>query len=515
MIMRVMTAAVALLLLSISASAETGEPPATMEVIVPDYVVESRGDHDYVDIPDGEVLFAEEGRPRVPYYSKTVTFSSSYRIHDVLLSEEPVASGVTGLILPVISDGTSPEEEATEEGWYPERLFTWRSWENGDETSTLLIIVYPFRYNPQTAEALFHKLFRFEIECFTVEVDVVELHTDKAVYEHGDRAHLDVHLRNSGRQQTIFVSVIVGCYGTGEIVLGLPLRALEGLSGSGSYSVDWELGNTEPGLYYALLTLSDGSGVTLDEATAEFAVQYAPENGKSGQQTSAPFVCFADSAEKPGAIHMIDDASSTEAVVYTRSASNLDSFCFRHSPDELYLVDASDRRIVKCVREEADWGPEEVVYAHSTYIRDIAFATTTTGETKLLFSEASGAGADGRILVLDQGNASPYYEVGLKDIGGSWSGHFALDSEGTLYLSTGYRTPASIYKVVEGSLVRAYTSQREPIAGLFVSDGVLYFASGRSGVSSLDLATGEIAVLYENPEHARISDVALLAQDLQ
>ncbi len=153
------------------------------------------------------------------------------------------------------------------------------------------------------------------------------------------------------------------------------------------------------------------------------------------------------------------------------------------------------------------WAPEEVVYTHTTYIRDIAFAFDSNGELGLYFSEATGAGGDGKIYRIEDGYATPYYDVKLADVDGSWAGDFAFDAESNLYLSSGNRVPARIYKVDDGTVEGIYKDDKEPIKGLVCEDGVLYYANWRTKIYRLDPDTGERTVVYSNPEREWLSDV--------
>jgi hypothetical protein len=105
---------------------------------------------------------------------------------------------------------------------------------------------------------------------------------------------------------------------------------------------------------------------------------------------------------------------------------------------------------------QADKKGEEVVYRHTTYVRDLVL----DDRDNVYFSEASGAGGDGKIYrVVPIGGANPdraelICTVPLGDVGGFWAGDFAfgrlplggLDTD-MLYLSSGNKVPASIYRM--------------------------------------------------------------------
>lgn len=56
----------------LSSVAYAADPPSSLELNIPDYQVTALGNIDYVNIPGGDVLLAEELRPRVPCYTKSL-----------------------------------------------------------------------------------------------------------------------------------------------------------------------------------------------------------------------------------------------------------------------------------------------------------------------------------------------------------------------------------------------------------------------------------------------------------
>lgn len=255
------------------------EPLSSVEISIPDYEVTTIGNLDYVEIPGGEILLAEEGRPRVPYYIKSINYPKGYRVQDVTLRERSGLRTTTGLRLPIVI--LSPEPELPIEmkkGWYPEEDYNWRVWWNPDGSTTLTIVMYPFYYDPETTEVKFYKNYHFDIEYVVSNVAITELILDKDIYELGDEVKIDIRLNNSGGTQDIIVSVVIKRYGSDEVMDGLPLRKLTDLTGYASFSTNWKTGDAESGYYYADVTLTDNSGNVLDKATGGFSVEVrAPE----------------------------------------------------------------------------------------------------------------------------------------------------------------------------------------------------------------------------------------------
>jgi len=266
---------ISFLLLSLLASISyAAEPPSPIEISIPDYTVTTVGDLDYVDIPGGEILLAEEGRPRVPCYTTSIDYPQGYQVQDVILEERSGLETEEGLRLPVVV--LSPNFTSLPEmkkGWYPEKDYNWRVWENPNGSTTLIIKMYPFYYDPETTDVKFYKDYRFDIEYILSSVTITALSTDKDVYEPGDEVMLDMCLNNSGETQDVVVSSVIKQYGTDEVIEGLPIRSLKDFVGEGSYSAVWSTGDAETGYYYAEAILTDTSGNILDKDTVGFGIQ--------------------------------------------------------------------------------------------------------------------------------------------------------------------------------------------------------------------------------------------------
>jgi hypothetical protein len=254
-----------LLLSSLGSISYAAEPPSSLEISIPDYTVTTVGSLDYVEIPGGEILLAEEGRPRVPYYTTSIDYPKGYKVQDVILEERSGLKTKTGLRLPVVV--LSPNLTSLPEmkkGWYPEEEYKWKAWDNPDGSTTLVIVMYPFYYNPETTDVRFYKNYRFDIEYIISSVEITRLYTDKNIYEPGDEVTLDMWLNNSGETQDVVVSTVIKQYGSDEIVAGLPLRSLKNLVGDASLTTEWDTSGTEPGYYYAEVTLADTAGNMLN-----------------------------------------------------------------------------------------------------------------------------------------------------------------------------------------------------------------------------------------------------------
>lgn len=273
------TLGVVFLIFFISSCAGGEEPLSSVEVSIPDYTVTVTDNLDYVEIPGGEVLVEEEGRPRVPYYIKSIDYPEGYHVQEVILKERSGLVTATGLRLPVVILSQYPELPVQmKEGWYPEEKYGWRLWENPDGSTTLVIELYPFYYNPETTDVKFYKNYRFDIEYIVSNVEITALYLDKDIYVPGDEVRVDIRLNNHGEMQNVVVSVLIKQYGSDVTVAGLPLRSLKELAGDASLTAEWDSSETEEGYYYAEVTLKDTAGNTLDKKTIGILIEVSEDS---------------------------------------------------------------------------------------------------------------------------------------------------------------------------------------------------------------------------------------------
>lgn len=203
---------------------------------------------------------------------------------------------------------------------------------------------------------------------------------------------------------------------------------------------------------------------------------------------------FVDAFERPGVIYQIKNRRRN--TFFERNLGSIYSVAAWGG--EVYFCSANERNIYKKIDQQ-----ERVIHEHTTYIRDIAFDR----EGNLYFSEASGARSNGAIYRLGRpgpkGFSDPprrVYVVELRNVDGSWAGHFTFDEAGNLYLSSGNRIPAFIYKIPidenggYGSPPRTpqriYTDIRAPIAGIAMEPNnpdSVYYADWHQTIYELNL----------------------------
>jgi hypothetical protein len=177
----------------------------------------------------------------------------------------------------------------------------------------------------------------------------------------------------------------------------------------------------------------------------------------------------------------------------------------------LYFVNANENKIYRVFKIKIlfwTWKFTLKIYTHSTYIRDIF----VDEGGNIYFSEATGAGENGRIYKIGGGTSEVvlFQEIVLSEVGGFWAGDFTFDTKGNLYISSGNHIPASIYRFTDGTWEEIFTDDSEPIKGLtFLACDLLCYANWRSEAYTLDIQSGTRELIYSNPVHQWVSDIAL------
>jgi hypothetical protein len=279
--------------------------------------------------------------------------------------------------------------------------------------------------------------------------------------------------------------------------------------------VDGEKGDLKSGM----MTLQPGPIEINKMETPQPDAATGASSGITGKARPVPPMqlplYFADGMDTVGSVYRVDSLTAPGTPIYTRSSGQIYTFAFHPDlPQKLYFVNANDLKIYRVLEiSPGTWSTEEVVLSRNTYIRDLAFRFNQAGDLRLYFSEATGAGGNGKIYeVMGDGSVVPFYEVDLSKVDGYWAGDFAFDDAGNLYLSSGNRRPAMIYKVTitvgspAGAPAEIYRDDKEPIAGIVVKDNSIYYANWGNKVYRLSLATGSRSA-YTDSSRGWISDV--------
>ncbi len=250
--------------------------PGRISVEIPDYTVEASAGYDYADIEGGQVLYEEEGRPRIPYYIKAVDYPEGYRIQNVTISGISGIKTETGLNLPMIilnpNIDTAP---AMIKGRYPATDFTWYETENNDGTTTLFIKIYPFVYVPETKTAIFSKNFKFYIQFIRSNIKIMSFNIVGDMQRKGEIIKFDIVLENEGKS---FDAVLLpsireaGADAYAAALEYLPQCSLNDLSGTSSAQISWDSSKYPAGSYCADIILMDAYGNIHSRATAGFTI---------------------------------------------------------------------------------------------------------------------------------------------------------------------------------------------------------------------------------------------------
>jgi hypothetical protein len=240
--------------------------------------------------------------------------------------------------------------------------------------------------------------------------------------------------------------------------------------------------------------------------------------GHAAELPQQPYY-VVDAYRTPGAVYRI--VNRKPDIFFKRRLGNISSIAI--CSGQLYFCSINDKRIYQRMGQE-----ERVVFEHGAYIRDIAVDMNGN----LYFSEARGGKGDGRIYQLSptvselgrEGKFSISKEtipVYLKTVNGFWAGDFTFDERGNLYLSTGDRSPAFIYKAQRdkggqyGSPRSVYKDTQAPIKGIAMdptNPNLAYYADWGRAIYKLDVRNLRRSVEFSGDvarsKNPHLSDVA-------
>ena len=264
------------ILVDTAAEEHRATPPATLSVVVPDYEVATIDGADYVSLPGGNALFAL-GQPVVPIWAVETSIPAGYDVQDLTLTSRSGLTSGIGLNLPMAtlawdSDDAPATSAEVQAGWWPGEVFEWEVIPDPAGGSRLIVRLAPFYYNAATSEHKFYKDYEFSITYQASSVSIELLETDKVAYPLGAPVQIDLWLNNEGEAQDVLVEMVIRAVSSEEVVGGLPLRTLQGLTGLGSYMAQWDSTGFEAGDYRLEVTIRDGDGLVLDREWTEFSI---------------------------------------------------------------------------------------------------------------------------------------------------------------------------------------------------------------------------------------------------
>lgn len=210
----------------------------------------------------------------------------------------------------------------------------------------------------------------------------------------------------------------------------------------------------------------------------------------------------AFSRTESGSVFRLDGTEVMLAHART-TTGNGGLYSVAESPSgEMFFCDATESRILKIAG-----GRETIEYQYNRPIKHLAFNATG----RLFFSTVMGSQDPGTIYELNAGKAILFYTLPANVIAGPWSGTFAFDRQGMLWLSSGSRRPGTLYRARFNQLDKVFTSNDTAIMGFtFLNDGSIVFADNAHSVMHLTLPSLGLSRLFESPfEDGPLTDVKL------
>ncbi len=306
-------------------------PPTTLTVALPAYTVTSVDDLDHVQIPGGAV-WMEPGDYEIPYFVTSVPIPAGIQVQRVALAQKAEWTTAGGLRLPVaVADkaccadprlGVDGEGELPFEG----TDYAWKVLDNPDASSTLIIYVYPFLYNPLTTNATYYRSYRFDLAYGDSPLAVTGLLVQDDPHPLDAPVAVELQIDNRGEPRDVSVSAVVKQADTGEVVSGLLLRTLRQMSGPASFSAEWDSAGFPAGGYEIEVVLTDVEGSVLDRRTVTFMLgtvngeitsfAVTPTHYSVGQPLSIA-LSFRNTGDVPASGKATVDVSDGQGVLIT------------------------------------------------------------------------------------------------------------------------------------------------------------------------------------------------------
>jgi hypothetical protein len=214
------------------------------------------------------------------------------------------------------------------------------------------------------------------------------------------------------------------------------------------------------------------------------------------------YFTHAFSRAESGSVFRLDGTEVMLAHIRT-TPGNGGLYSVAESPSgDMFFCDATESRILRIAGER-----ETIEFQYNQPIKHLAFNATG----RLFFSTVMGSHDPGTIYELNAGKAVLFYTLPANVIAGTWSGTFAFDRQGMLWLSSGSRRPGTLYRARFNQLDKVFTSNDTAIMGFtFLSDGSIVFADNAHSVMRLTLPSLGLSRLFESPfEDGPLTDVKL------
>jgi hypothetical protein len=213
---------------------------------------------------------------------------------------------------------------------------------------------------------------------------------------------------------------------------------------------------------------------------------------------------FTDSFQTTGSVYELIGSASSPIFTFSGTLSGNRAYhsAFDRRTGKLYVSNSNQ---FKLFAVNSATGAASDVFTHTTYLRDIAFDPAGN----LYFSEATGAGADGKIYRLNLSSGTPtlFYNVLRSSVGGFWAGDFTFAPDGRLYISTGNVVGGRVYRIDDPAAASApvsvYSIAAESVTGIaFDRNGQFHYSNWDSTaghIYQLQLSTGTRTLIFSAP----------------
>jgi plastocyanin len=243
--------------------------PQVFRCTIPDYVVVHEPDMDVVTIPGGRLLAAEDGRPIVPYYLKSIPLPHGARVQNVKMLERDGEKADSGLKLEVAQPTDGPGVPVAV-GTYPTRNFAWKVSTDPDGAVRVNVSVFPFFYDPQSMRVTFFRNYAFEVSYVTAGIAIAELESEKSVYDPGETIRGRLKLKNSRPAQKVIIQARLT---SGADTIGTELPRVErSVSETATLVLEQSSRGLPTGEYRIRVRARDETGNLLDQGQALFQI---------------------------------------------------------------------------------------------------------------------------------------------------------------------------------------------------------------------------------------------------
>jgi len=244
-------------------------PVSQLTVTVPEYTVRSANGLDFVGIPGGDDLLIPD-EPIVPFTSVRVHFPKGTRVQSVAQEQRGGLAQRSGLALPwcaPLIDGHGNLRPAqSQDGWWPDTDFRWYVNENDDGSTTLVILIYAFRYHADNREAEFYADHVFAVDYVESSVEITRLSTDRSAYSADATVQIQLELKHGHAEPLDLAAHARILAHDGSVIETLPSRALRGVKTVASVGWRWTPEQTPLGDLELVAEVTASQGSLYDEA---------------------------------------------------------------------------------------------------------------------------------------------------------------------------------------------------------------------------------------------------------